>query len=273
MKAGRLGILSVGLVFSLSACDIFGGGGPAITSFSATPQSIAAGQPSVLAWAVDSSATTISINNGVGTVTSDTDDRVTVTPAATTTYTLTATNAENRSTTRNVTVTVASGDPNSGNPGPNPGPDPAPDGLPTGTFGVSTSATGPFTSDADGVISSNTDERIVSVTAPGTFYAQVAYTDTDGIDNVVLRLVNDAPVGLEADLPAGGFTAGAPTGNSALASGATTVTCVNQITAGTVDIEDLQGAGSEFAYVFRAIVTDTLGNTGGQSNRGYVNIQ
>ena len=275
MKASRLGILSVGLIFGLSACDILGGGGPAITSFTATPSSITAGQPSVLAWAVDSTATTISINNGVGTVTSDTDDRVTVTPTANTTYTLTATNTEGRSTTRTATVTIVGGGTGSGGPPVTPPVEPDPSGLPTGTFGVSTSATGTFTNDADAPINTDTDERIISVADGGIFYAEVEYTDPDGITDISVLLVNSEPAGLAGELPTGPFTIGEPTGNCTLGTSATSVTCVYPITvaAGTPDIASLPDAGDEFAYVFRVAVTDGAGTPAGQSDRGYVNIQ
>lgn len=275
MKAGRLGILSVGLIFGLSACtDLFGGSGPAITSFTASPPTVTAGTASVLAWSVDSSATSISINNGVGTVTTDTDDRATVTPATTTTYTLTATSGSGTST-RNVTVTVATGNGGSGGTDPQPPVEPPVTGAPTGTFGVSTSATGTFTSDADGVISSDDDERIISVAAGSTFYAEVEYTDPDGIADIGVLLVNSEPAGLSGELPTGPFTIGEPTGNCTLGSGATSVTCVYPITVapGTQDIASLPDAGDEFAYVFRVAVTDGAGNPGGISNRGYVNIQ
>ena len=275
MKAGRLGILSVGLIFGLAACDILGGGGPAITSFSATPSSITAGQSSVLAWAVDSSATTISISGGVGTVTSDPDDRVTVTPTGTTTYTLTATNAENRTTTRTATVTIVGGGTDTGGPGPIPGP-----GEPTGdgSFGVSTSATGTFSNDTGeaGPIISDTDPRIISVAAGTTFYAQVQYEDPAGISNIQIVLVNDDPEDLEdGPLPTAGFeVTGEPTGDCDLGT-ATSVTCVYAITVapGTVDIETLPEANDEFAYVFRPLITNGAGTSTLVGVRGYVNIQ
>ena len=73
---------------------------PAISSFTATPASITAGQSSTLAWVV-SGATSLSIS-GIGAVTGT---QITVTPSATTTYTLTATNT-NGSVTAQATVTV-----------------------------------------------------------------------------------------------------------------------------------------------------------------------
>jgi hypothetical protein len=72
-----------------------------ISSFTATPASIASGGSSTLAWNV-SGATSLSINQGVGTVTGT---YASVSPAATTTYTLTATNvAGTASATAAVTV-------------------------------------------------------------------------------------------------------------------------------------------------------------------------
>jgi PKD repeat protein len=77
---------------------------PVISSFSASPASITAGESTTLSWSV-AGATSLSINNGVGTVTGSS---VTVSPTQTTTYTLTARNAGGTvtSSTR-VTVAVA----------------------------------------------------------------------------------------------------------------------------------------------------------------------
>lgn len=82
----------------LGACG--GGGGspqaptdgpqPSISSFSASPNSISSGQSAVLTWSVKD-ATNVSIDNGIGTVLTQTS--VTVNPLITTTYTLTASNA------------------------------------------------------------------------------------------------------------------------------------------------------------------------------------
>lgn len=271
MNAGKLGLLSVGLIFSLAACDLLPGGGPTISSFTATPSTVMPGDSSVLTWSVDSSATSISISGGVGDVTSDSDDSVTVTPTATTTYTLTAKSADGTST-KQATVTV-SGGPDSGGPiGGNP------ESAPEGTFGVSTSASGPFDNDTgdQGPITGDDDERIISVAAGSTFYAQVDYTDPDGIASIDIILQNGSPDGLRGPLsstPRGGFTLGEPTGCD-LSSSPTEVTCVYPITveAGTVDISELDGAGGEFAYVFRTNVADSLGNAVLGSERGYVNI-
>jgi chitodextrinase len=79
--------------------------GPVISSFTATPSSASPGQPVTLSWTV-SGATAIAIDNGIGDVTAR--PSITVTPAGTTTYTLTATNLTGTSTAA-ATVSVASG--------------------------------------------------------------------------------------------------------------------------------------------------------------------
>lgn len=153
-------------------------------------------------------------------------------------------------------------------------------GAPTGEFGLSESASGPFefSGGTGGNIVDNSDPRIVSVSAGGTFYAQVAYSDSDGITDIRIDLVNSAPADLEGTLsettPVGGFTLGAPTGDCTLGSSSTEVTCVYPISVdpATVDIEDLEGANNEFAYVFRTYVTDGDGNESAEPLRGYVNI-
>ncbi|MCE5419164.1 MAG: immunoglobulin domain-containing protein [Acidithiobacillus sp.] len=78
---------------------------PQILSFTATPSTIQAGQSATLAWTV-SGADSLSIDNGVGDVTGKTS--ITVSPSATTTYTLTATNTAG-SVTASATVSYPSG--------------------------------------------------------------------------------------------------------------------------------------------------------------------
>jgi PKD repeat protein len=79
------------------------GGSPAPTAtFSAAPTSITAGQSSTLTW-TSSNATTVSIDNGVGS--QAVNGSVSVSPASTTTYTLTAT-GPGGTTTKTATVTV-----------------------------------------------------------------------------------------------------------------------------------------------------------------------
>ena len=78
---------------------------PVISSFTSTPASTAPGNPVTLAWSV-SGATSVSIDNGVGDVTSLSS--ITVSPVQTTTYTLTASNSSG-SSIATVTVTASPG--------------------------------------------------------------------------------------------------------------------------------------------------------------------
>ncbi len=76
---------------------------PTISSFVANPTSIFAGQSSTLSWSV-SNSTSLSISNGVGSVTNATS--TSVSPTASTTYTLTASNTIGTITAQ-ATVTVS----------------------------------------------------------------------------------------------------------------------------------------------------------------------
>jgi hypothetical protein len=77
---------------------------PTITSFTANPTSITSGQSSTLSWSV-SGATSLSVNQGVGAVSGTS---VEVSPTATITYTLTASNATGNTTaTATVNITPA----------------------------------------------------------------------------------------------------------------------------------------------------------------------
>jgi hypothetical protein len=76
---------------------------PIISSFSASPSSIAIGQTSTLSWSV-SNTVSLSIDNSIGTVTGNS---VTVSPTSDTTYTLTALNGRIR-TTAQITIPVES---------------------------------------------------------------------------------------------------------------------------------------------------------------------
>lgn len=83
------------------------GPAPTVSSFTANPASITAGQTATLSWSV-SGATTISIDNGVGDVSTLTSKAIS--PAQTTTYRLTATNSAG-SASANATVTVTAAAP------------------------------------------------------------------------------------------------------------------------------------------------------------------
>ncbi|MBA7609749.1 hypothetical protein ES703_16943 [subsurface metagenome] len=78
------------------------GTAPIINSFSANPSTITVGESSTLSWSV-TDATSVTIDNGIGSVALT--GTTTVTPATTTTYTLTATNTAG-SVTGSVTITV-----------------------------------------------------------------------------------------------------------------------------------------------------------------------
>ena len=77
---------------------------PTIASFTATPPSISTGWSTTLAWSVTGADTTVSIDQGIGTVPASGSREIT--PSASTTYSLTATNA---SGTRSGTVSVGVG--------------------------------------------------------------------------------------------------------------------------------------------------------------------
>jgi hypothetical protein len=80
---------------------------PAIIRFTAAPTQINQGQTSLLSWTT-TGASTVTISNGVGTVAANGSQSVS--PSATTTYTLTATGADGvTSVTAAVTVTVGGG--------------------------------------------------------------------------------------------------------------------------------------------------------------------
>jgi len=96
-----LSILSL-LIISCSSLPDTETNPPVINSFYANPPSILSGESSMLFWQV-TDATTVTINQGVGSVALS--GSTTVSPETTNTYTLTATNAAG-STTATTTVTV-----------------------------------------------------------------------------------------------------------------------------------------------------------------------
>jgi hypothetical protein len=87
------------------AVTVAAGQVPRIIRFSATPPNINSGQSTTLYWVVENAGTSISINQGVGTV--GENGSQSVSPTTTTTYTLTATN-QFGSVTAMTTVTVVS---------------------------------------------------------------------------------------------------------------------------------------------------------------------
>jgi beta-glucanase (GH16 family) len=88
-------------------------GSPVIASFTATPSSVSPGGTSTLAWSVTGTGVTLSIDNGVGTVTGSSTS---VVVNANTTYTLTATNT-NGTVTASATVSIPGSTGGSGSSG------------------------------------------------------------------------------------------------------------------------------------------------------------
>src|ERR1700694_1637669 len=84
--------------------------GPSITSFSTTSSTIAAGQSATLSWSI-SGATSVTLDQGIGDVSSLTSKSVS--PAQSTTYTLTAKNSGG-TTVAQVTVSVSAPPPPTG---------------------------------------------------------------------------------------------------------------------------------------------------------------
>lgn len=104
MVSMRTAVVGVLTVLALAGCSS-SGSGPTITSFTATPSTLpTAGGSVTLAWVV-TGATTLSIDQGVGSVSPVTSGNATAQVTATTTFTLTATNSGGTSTsTAKVTV-------------------------------------------------------------------------------------------------------------------------------------------------------------------------
>ena len=99
-----------GQTVTASATVTVGASNPTIVRFTASPTQINSGQSSLLSWTT-TGASTVTINNGVGTVPANGSKNVS--PTATTTYTLTATGADGTtSVSAAVTVTIAGGVPN-----------------------------------------------------------------------------------------------------------------------------------------------------------------
>ncbi len=97
---------AIAVLLFITGCSGTSSAVPIINSFSAVPSTITAGESSTLSWSVID-ATSVTIDNGVGTVALS--GTTTVSPTTTTTYTLTATNTAGSVTaTTTVTVTVSS---------------------------------------------------------------------------------------------------------------------------------------------------------------------
>ncbi len=82
---------------------------PVITSFTASDTSLEAGDSATLSWAITGAVTAVTITPEVGNVTAEADNQVTVTPGATTTYTINALNGTAEAESESLTITVADG--------------------------------------------------------------------------------------------------------------------------------------------------------------------
>ncbi len=215
----------------------------------------------MLNWTLSGSVASLSIDQGVGTVSVS---EVVVNPTVTTTYTLTATNSSGSDTD---TVLVTLDDTTLGEDVV----------APSGSFGVSLTQSD-FQNDADGDITDPSDPRIVRVEVGGTFYAEVDYSDAGGIAGVEIFLANSRPEGFRADLVEGeavnGFTLVGEVSGCDLSGAQTSVTCVYQIDVGDIpNITELPGVSGEFAYVLRVRVSDVAGNESNTPPRGYVIVE
>lgn len=148
------------------------GNGPAINSFTATPSTVdfSLGQDhSVLKWSTDGSETSVTIDQGVGDETNNSDDSVIVFPSQNTTYTLTAKNSSG-TTTKTVTVSV-------NNPSQSGAP-PIPQQL-NASAGASSPSTIQLTWGAStGAATYIVERRLVGTTATSFFVITTAATGT-----------------------------------------------------------------------------------------------
>jgi hypothetical protein len=125
----------------------------------------------------------------------------------------------------------------------------APSSAPQGTIGIS--------ADNQGFVSSSADElNPVTVTAGGTFYLQLTFSDPDGITEAQVQLRNSPD---EGTLPTGPFSIAASDCDAQLASAPTELTCTLTVSVAP-DAQNISEPG-ETAYAFRPFVTDALGNS------------
>ena len=125
----------------------------------------------------------------------------------------------------------------------------APSSAPQGTVGIS--------ADNQSFVSSSADElNPVTVTAGGTFYLQLTFSDPDGITEAQVQLRNSPD---EGTLPTGPFSIAGSDCDVQLASAPTELTCTFTVNVAP-DAQNISEAG-ETAYAFRPLVTDALGNS------------
>ena len=156
-----------------------------------------------------------------------------------------------------------------------------PERPPEGAFGVSETFDGPYLG-LDGAISDPADEQILEVEPGGKFYARAVYESLTGITDITVSLINPNPEGLAGPLDPtrSFFTLGEPTsisepgGDCELTGEDAQVTCIYeiQVAEDAVNIDELEGAADEFAYIFSPQATNAAGATSDEDLRGYVRV-
>ena len=153
---------------------------------------------------------------------------------------------------------------------------------PEGAFGVSETFSGPYLG-SEGPITDPADERILEVEPGGKFFVRALYESPSGITDITVSLINPSPEGLAGPLDPSRsfFTIGAPTSVSEPGGGCEltgedgAVTCIYevQVAEDAVNVDELEGAEGEFAYVFQPQATNAAGATSDEDLRGYVVIE
>lgn len=243
---------------------------PKIEQFAVSHTGVMVGQPVDFSWQLGENASAQLLS--VGAEVRLTESPYRTTPTLSGLYTLVA---QNRVGSVQETRLVQVDAPPSSSEGGASGGAAGDAGLPEGGLGVSLDPSGPFVSDEASGILGPDDERVLRVTPGGEFFAEVYYTDPDGIAEVSLYLANGRPEGLSGtllpDQPPFEII-GAPTGDCRLGRLPTAVRCVFRVRAAedALNISLLPGAGDEFAYVFRSRASDGQGNLANREVRGYV---
>lgn len=135
------------------------------------------------------------------------------------------------------------------------------------------------TSDPQGTISISADNQTfvtnvagevtpVTVTAGGTFYLRLEFTDPDGISAAQVELRNSADRGT---LPRGPFTVASSDCEAAVAAAPTELSCTVAV-AVAPDAQNIEQPG-EVAYAFRPLVTDAAGNGDLAFSWAYLEVQ
>ena len=144
--------------------------------------------------------------------------------------------------------------------------------APVGTLEAAASPAGPFYNDRPDGIADISDERVVSVLPGSSFFLRLSYSDSSGVSNVDISLRNSE---FQGNLPTGPFTideaASTSTCDDQLATMPTELDCTIKVDVAP-DAQNIS-EGGEFAYVFRAQVSDAAGNTDTDNDRGYVALQ